>query len=141
MTQLYILLHSSSSDQKYLYKYAVAVLSTHATHPPSFPSSPLQSNPLLASSNPLLQLHVKDPSVSVHVCAHPPLFVAHLFTFVSVYKIYPTPWNIGANSQSYSYHIRRYAHSNFKKTFTECNHSQSTSLGMRPATDTCSKSC
>ena len=87
---------------------------------PSFPSSPLQSNPLLASSNPLLQLHVKDPTVSVHVCAHPPLFVAHSFTFVSVYKVYPTPWIIGANitlnySQSYSYHIRRYAHINFKK--------------------------
>ena len=54
------------------------------------------------------------------MCAHPPLFVAHSFMFVSVYKVYPTPWNIGANitlnySQSYSYHIRRYAHGNFKK--------------------------
>ena len=46
------------------------------------PNVPLHETPLLASEYPVLQPQVRDPVVSVHVCAQPPLLVLHSFTSV-----------------------------------------------------------
>ncbi len=49
------------------------------------PNVPLHETPLLASEYPVLQPQVRDPVVSVHVCAQPPLLVLHSFTSERMY--------------------------------------------------------
>ena len=50
---------------------------------------PLHESPLLARVYPLWQLQTNDPTLFVHVWAHPPLLLAHSFTSVCVE---PSKW-------------------------------------------------
>ena len=53
---------------------------------------PLHPLPLLASWYPLPQLHTKEPTLLVQVCAHPPLLVLH--SLMSGEKTHKHDWHL-----------------------------------------------